>query len=85
MIKKHKKCGRVLNYTDHLLIVISIITGCVSIPVFAFSAGVPIEIISSAVGLEICLTTEGIKTYKSIIKKNKKKGDKIILLANFKL
>ena len=29
MIKKHKKVCRVLNYIDHLLIVISTITVCV--------------------------------------------------------
>ena len=31
MSKKHKKVCRVLNYIDHLLIVISTITGCVSL------------------------------------------------------
>ena len=29
--KKHRKVRQVLNYTDHLLVVISTITGCVSI------------------------------------------------------
>ena len=36
MSKKHKKLYRVLNYIDHLLIVISTITGCVSISVFCW-------------------------------------------------
>ena len=41
-------------------------------------------ITSSAVGLIICLITAGIKNYKSIIKKNKKKHDKILSLAKSK-
>ena len=36
MSKKLKKVFRVLNYIQHLLIVISTITGCVSISAFAF-------------------------------------------------
>ena len=70
MIKKHKKVCRVLNYIDHLLIVISTITGCVSISAFAFLVGIPIEITNSAIGLNNCEKIAGIKKYKSIIKKN---------------
>ena len=40
---------------------------------------------SSAVGIKNCAITSGIKKYKSIIKKNKKKHDKIVLLAKDKL
>ena len=40
---------------------------------------------SSAIGLKICAITAGIKKYKSIIKKKKKKHDKIVLQATFKL
>ena len=40
---------------------------------------------SSAIGLEICVITVGIKKYKSIIKKKKKKRDKMIFLAKYKL
>ena len=40
---------------------------------------------SSTVGFKICAKAAGIKRYKSIIKKNKKKHDKIILLAKSKL
>ena len=36
MSKKHKKVCKVLNYIDHLIIVISTTTGCVSISAFAF-------------------------------------------------
>ena len=85
MSKKHKKVSGVLNYIDYLLIVISTSTGCVSIPAFASLVGIPIGITSSAIGLKICAITAGIKKYKSIIKKKKKKHDKIVLLAKSKL
>ena len=40
---------------------------------------------SFAIVLKIFATTAGIKKYKLIIKKNKKKHDKIVLLAKSKL
>ena len=46
---------------------------------------IPIEITSSAIGLNVCAITAGIKKYKSIIKKKKKKHDRIVLLAKSKL
>ena len=85
MSKKHNKVCRVLNYFQHLLIVISTVTGCVSISAFGSLLGIPIGITSSAMGLKICAITAGIKKYKSIIKKKKKKHDKIVFLAKSKL
>ena len=72
-----------MNYSEHLLILVSTITGCVSISAFASLVGIPIGITSSAVGLQICVITAGIKTCKSKIKK-KKEHDKIVLLAKSK-
>ena len=46
--------------------------------------GIPIGITSSTIGLTICVITAAIKKYKSIIKKKKKKHDKIVLLAKSK-
>ena len=85
MSKKHKKSCRALNYIDHLLIVIYTIIGCISISAFTSLVGIPIWITSSAIGLKFLAITAGIKKYKSIIKKKKKKHDKITLLAKFKL
>ena len=85
MSKKHKKFWGVLNYIDHLLIVISTITGCVSISGFTSLSGIPIAITSSAIGLKICAITAGTKRSKSITKKEKKKHDQIVLLAKSKL
>ena len=59
MSKKHKVC-RVFNYSDHLLIVLCTITGCVSVSVFASLSGISIGITSSAIGLKICLIVAGI-------------------------
>ena len=85
MDKKHKKCCKVLNYIDHLHIVTSAITGCVSISAFYSLVGIPLGITSSLIGLKICAITAGIKKYKSIIKKMKKEYGKIVLLAKSKL
>ena len=64
-----------MGYKLHcaLLILVSIVTGCVSISAFAFLVGIPVGITSFAVGLKVRVATAWIKKYKSIIKKNKKK------------
>ena len=63
MSKKHKEVCRVLTYIEHLLILTSAVTGCVSIAAFASLIGIPVGITSSAVGLNICAITAGIKKY----------------------
>ena len=47
--------------------------------------GIPIGIVTSTIGLKICAVPTRIKKYKSIIKKKKKKNDKIVLLTKSKL
>ena len=84
MSKKHKKVCTTLNYIEHFLILASTITGCISISAFVSLLGIPIGITNSAIGLKICAITVGIKKFKSIIKKKKKKHDKIVLLAKSK-
>ena len=75
-----KKVCTTLNYIKHSLILISTITGCVSVSAFASLVGIPIGITSSAVGIKIYVITAAIKNYKTIIKIKKKKHDKTILL-----
>ena len=53
-----------MNYVNHLLIVISKITRCVSISGFASLIGISIGITTFVTGLKICGTTTGIKKYK---------------------
>ena len=50
--KKEKKVFTTLNYDKHFLILVSTITGCVSISSFASLVGIPTGITSSAVGLK---------------------------------
>ena len=75
MSKKHKKVCKTSNCIEQLLI---FVTGCVSISSFGSLVGFPIRIMSSTVGLKICAITARIKKYNSIIKKKKKKHDKIV-------
>ena len=42
MIKKRKKVCATLNYIEHVLILISTVTGCVSISAFASLVGIPV-------------------------------------------
>ena len=85
MSKKHEKVYVVLNYIEDLLVLISTVSGCVSICNFAPLVGFPIGIPNSAIGLKICVIPAEIKRYKSIIKKKKKKHEKILSLAESKL
>ena len=66
-----KKIYTVLNAIENLLVLVTMIIGCVSISTFASLVGIPISIVSSTVGLKICATNAGIKKYKSVIKKKK--------------
>ena len=72
MSKKYKKTFKYINYIEHLLILASRISGCISISAFASLVYVPVGITSSAVGIKISAITAGIKKYKSIIKKEEK-------------
>ena len=59
--RKHKKVYRAFNYIQHLLILVSTVTRCISISAFASLVGITIGIMSSATGLKICVITAGIK------------------------
>ena len=78
MSEKYKRTRKYLNYVENLLILASTVTVCVSIYAFAPLVCVPVRIMSSALGLQICAITAGIKTCKSIIKKKKKNHDSVV-------
>ena len=82
MSEKYIKTCQYLNYVENLLILSSIVTGCVSVSAFASLLDINIGITSSAVGWNICAIIAGIKKFKSMIKKKKKKHDKIVLLKD---
>ena len=60
-----------LTYIQRFPILASEITGCISSSAFASLLCITIAKTSSTVGSKICAITEGIKKYKSIIKKEK--------------
>ena len=69
MSKKYNNTYKYLNYVQHLLILVSTVTGCVSMSAFASTVSVPIDITSPVVEIKICAITADIKKYKPIIKK----------------
>ena len=85
MSEKHKKTSKYLSYIEHLPILPSTATGGVSISAFASLVAIPVGITSSAVGIKVCAIIAGIKKYKSVIKKEKKKHAKILFLEKNKL
>ena len=85
MSEKHEKVDRALNYFEHFVIFISAVSGCVSISPFASLVGVPVGIARAVVRIKICAITAGIKRFKSIIKKKRKKHGKLVLLGKAKL
>ena len=68
IIRKHKKICWVLNYTEHLLILASTITGFITVSSFSSLVGIPVDIASSATAIKICAITAGINKSKSIIR-----------------
>ena len=60
--EKYKNTCKYLNYVEHLLILASTITGCVSISAFASLACVPVGIMNSAVGINICAIIKELKS-----------------------
>ena len=52
MSRKHKKVCTTLNYIEHILILPSTITGCISISAFASLLGIPIGTTYFAIGLK---------------------------------
>ena len=63
---------------------VSTVTGCISMSAFSSLLSVPIDTTSSVVGVKICAITARIKKCKPIIKK-KKKHDKAVLLGKDKI
>ena len=66
---KHNKVFKISSYTEHLLIFVSTVTGCVLISAFASVVCIFLGIASSTSITKVSVITKGIKKYKSIIKK----------------
>ena len=61
------------------------IRSCVSTSAFSSLVSVSVGVMSSTVEIKISVIIEGIKKYKPIINKKKRKNDKIVLLGKYKL
>ena len=85
LMSENYKETKSLNYLENLLILASTVTDCVSVSAFSSLVDIPVGITSSAVGIDICAITAGIKNYKSMTTKKKKKHDKIALFVKDKL
>ena len=62
---------KALNYFECFLILVSAVSGFVSISAFASLVGLPVDITSSAVGLNICAITVEVKKDKPYQEKEK--------------
>ena len=77
MSEKYKKTSKHLSYVEHLLILASTVTGCVSISAFASLDCGSVDITSSVIGIKLCVITTGMKNYKPIIKKKSNRSIKL--------
>ena len=68
MSEKYKKTTKYLNYVEHLVILASNVSTCLSVSAFASLVCVPVGITVSAVGLKFCSIAIALKKYKWIIK-----------------
>ena len=59
--KKYKKVCKILDYTEHLLIVVYTVTGCGSVSALASFVGISVGIASSAITTKISVIPAGIK------------------------
>ena len=61
------------SQNEHFLILVSVITGYISIYGFASLLGIHTGITSSAISSKVCAITAGIEKHKSIIKEKEKR------------
>ena len=85
MSEKYKKICKYLNYVERKLILASRVTDSLSISAFSLLVAILVGIMSFSVKIKIRAITAGFEKYKLIIKKKKKKYDKIMLLRKDKL
>ena len=69
MSEKYKKTSKHFSYVEHLLILASTVTDCVSISTFTSLDCGSVDIAISVIGIKLCVITTGMKNYKPIIKK----------------
>ena len=83
--RKLNKYGTIFDYIDKMLIILSVTSSGMSIISFAGAIGAPAGIASSCFTLIFSITTGIIKKLLNITRNEKKKHDKILMLAESKL
>ena len=85
MIKKLSKYISSFDYFDKSLIVLSATSGSISIASFATVIGAPVEIASASFNFAFLISTGIVKKKMLKTTQNKKKHNKIVILARSKL
>ena len=85
MSKNLSKYIASFEYFDKSLIVLSVATGSISIASFATVIGAPVGIMSASCSLAFSITTGFVKMFLKTVRNNKKKHNKIVILARSKL
>ena len=83
--RKLNKYGTIFDNIDKILIILSVTTSGISIISFAGAIGAPAGIASTCFTLNFFITTGIIKKLLNITRNEKKKHDKILMLAESKL
>ena len=85
MSKRLSKYIASFDYFDKSLVVLSVVTGSISIASLATVIGAPVGIMSASCSLTFSVTTEFVKKLLKTIRNKKKKHNKIAMLARSKL
>ena len=85
MSKNLSKYNASFEYFHKSLIVLSVLTGIISIASFATVIGGPVGIMSASCSLTFSITTGFVKKFLKTIRNKKKKHNKIVMLARSKL
>ena len=85
MRKMLRKCIASFDYIDNSLIVLSATSGSIAIASFASVIGTPVGIASASLGLTFSISTGIAKPLLKTTRNEKKKHNKIVMLARSKL
>ena len=83
--KKLNKYVTIFDYIDKILIILSVTSSGISIISFASAIGALAKVVSASLTLIFSITTGIVKKLLDIIRKKKKRHNKIIMLAKSKL
>ena len=78
MSKNLSKYIASFDYLDKSLIILSVVTGSISVATFATAIGAPVGIMSASCSLAFSITTGFVKKFLKTIRNKKKKHNKIV-------